>query len=599
MISFGQHVVARGGSAETLWLNEGLSHIAEELAGKEFEARYPPPAGRTDPNQLFPDSAQGFLTPNMRNAQRFLESPGTTSATAITGSASLAERGGAWLFLRWLGDQKGEAIYGRLVQTGRTGIPNLEDKASESFAGLFGDFATAVYADSIPGVARGAIPPRLKFTTRNFRRIFQRFADIDQSGRTPPFPFAPTTIGCRPDRVRLFRVRLHGLLRADDEHERADGVAAVRAHGSAAVRVRRQRADRHLSSPMTRRRVARRIASLAVIALVVFLLTPTGCYLSRAGWEEAKILAGRRQIVRLVDDATTDPATRDQLRLVLAARGFAADSLRLRTGESFTTYSHLDRDTLVLVVSGAYRDRLEAYTWWFPIVGRVPYKGFFDFSAALDLARDLERAGFDSYVRPSAAFSTLGWFNDPLLSTSLRADSISLANTVIHEVTHNTFYKAGQAVFNESFANFVGARGSAWFFRTRGDSGAAAFADADWEDDKRMGAFWASLYRSLDSAYKALPGDSARAARLAARDTVYARGRTRLVQDVGPTLRTLSPERVARIRIDNNAALLARRSISPTWSCSIASGRVRVMIFAGRSSASLRSPRTPTTRTPR
>ena len=310
---------------------------------------------------------------------------------------------------------------------------------------------------------------------------------------------------------------------------------------------------------MTRRRVARRIASLAVIALVVFLLTPTGCYLSRAGWEEAKILAGRRQIVRLVDDATTDPATRARLRLVLAARGFAADSLRLRTGESFTTYSHLERDTLVLVVSGAYRDRLEAYTWWFPIVGRVPYKGFFDFSAALDLARDLERRGFDSYVRPSAAFSTLGWFNDPLLSTTLRLDSISLANTVIHEVTHNTFYKAGQAVFNESFANFVGARGSAWFFRTRGDSGAAAFADADWEDDKRMGAFWASLYRSLDSAYKALPGDSARAARLAARDTVYARGRARLIQDVGPTLRTLSPERVARIRIDNNAALLARR----------------------------------------
>ena len=159
-----------------------------------------------------------------------------------------------------------------------------------------------------------------------------------------------------------------------------------------------------------------------------------------------------------------------------------------------------------------------------------PYKGFFDFDDGAVLARDLERRGYDSYVRPSAAFSTLGWFNDPLLSTTLRLDSINLANTVIHEVTHNTFYKAGQAVFNESFANFVGARGSAWFFRTRGDSAAAAFADADWEDDKRMGAFWASLYRSLDSAYKAHPGDSARAVRLAARDTVYARGRAHLVQ---------------------------------------------------------------------
>ena len=311
--------------------------------------------------------------------------------------------------------------------------------------------------------------------------------------------------------------------------------------------------------PRRRRRIARFIVSLAVAALVVFLLTPTGCYLSRAGWEEAKILAGRRKIVRLVEDPGTDQATRARLQLVLGARGFAADSIRLRTGDSFTTYSHLERDTLVLVVSGAYRDRLEAYTWWFPIVGRVPYKGFFDFSAAQNLARDLERRGFDSYVRPSAAFSTLGWFNDPLLSTTLRLDSISLANTVIHEVTHNTFYKAGEAVFNESFANFVGARGSAWFFRSRGDTVSAAFADADWNDDKRMGAFWASLYRSLDSAYKAHPGDSARATRLAARDTVYARGRMHLVRDVAPQLRTLSPERVARIRIDNYATLLARR----------------------------------------
>ena len=298
---------------------------------------------------------------------------------------------------------------------------------------------------------------------------------------------------------------------------------------------------------------------MALTGLISFLLTPTGCYLSRAGWEEAKILAGRRQIVRLVEDPTTDSATRSRLRLVLAARGFAADSVRLRTGESFTTYSHLERDTLVLVVSGAYRDRLEPYTWWFPIVGRVPYKGFFDFSDALALARDLERRGYDTYVRPSAAFSTLGWFNDPLLSTTLRLDAINLANTVIHEVTHNTFFKADQAVFNESFANFVGARGAAWFFRSRGDSAAAAWADADWDDDKLMGAFWASTYRALDSAYTAHPGDSARLTRLVARDTVYARAKEHLVRDVAPRLKTISPERVARIRIDNNAALLARR----------------------------------------
>ena len=194
MISFGQHVVARGGSFETMWLNEGLSHIAEELAGKTYETKFPAPLGRADPAQLFPDSAQGYITPLMRNAQRFLETPGTTAVTATAGGGSLAERGAAWLFLRWLGDQKGESIYGRLVQTGRTGVGNVEDKTGESFGALFGDFVTAVYTDSLPGVARASIPPRLRFTSRNFRRIFKRFADIDQSGRTPPFPFTPIAV---------------------------------------------------------------------------------------------------------------------------------------------------------------------------------------------------------------------------------------------------------------------------------------------------------------------------------------------------------------------------------------------------------------------
>src|SRR5688500_14695128 len=236
------------------------------------------------------------------------------------------------------------------------------------------------------------------------------------------------------------------------------------------------------------RRVVKRVAAGVTIALVLFLaLTPTGCYLSRAGWEEARILAGRKDIARLVEDADTDEVTRRKLQLVLAARAFARDSIGLDVGESFTTYSRLRRDTLVLVLSAAYRDRLEPHTWWFPIVGRVPYKGFFDFDAARDAARDLQAEGLDTYLRPSAAFSTLCWFNDPLLSTTLRYDSLDLANTVIHEVTHNTFYAPGQAVFNESFATFVGARGAEWFFRSRGDSVRAGLALEDWEDDKTLG----------------------------------------------------------------------------------------------------------------
>jgi predicted aminopeptidase len=302
--------------------------------------------------------------------------------------------------------------------------------------------------------------------------------------------------------------------------------------------------------------VGRALAACVVVILAYLVLSPTGRYLVRAAWAEGRILANRRSIADIVADSGTTAATAAKLRLVLAARTFASDSVGLKTKQSFTTYSPLDRDTLVLVLSGAYRDRLASYTWWFPIVGRVPYKGYFDFPAAKDAARALDARGFDAYLRPSPAFSTLGWFNDPLLSTSLRADTLELANTVIHELTHNTYYAPGSAVFNESFANFVGARGSAWFFRSRGSPAAADQADARWADEKTLSRFWATLYHRVDSAFKAHPTDSL--ARLAVRDSIYTEARRELVDSVGPRLRTYGPRALERVRLDN-AALLAHR----------------------------------------
>jgi predicted aminopeptidase len=303
------------------------------------------------------------------------------------------------------------------------------------------------------------------------------------------------------------------------------------------------------------------LGSLSVILAAgagYLVLTPTGHYLARAAWEEAKILRRRQPIAELVRDSSLALETRDKLRLVLEARTFAEDSVELRTRESFTTFSRLDRDTLILVLSGTRKDELRSRTWWFPIVGRVPYKGFFDFGAARRAERELAAAGYDTFLRPASAFSTLGWFNDPLLPTTLRQDSLDLANTVIHELTHNTFYAAGKAVFNESFANFVGARGAEWFFRTRGESEAAGRVVARWEDEKRLAAFWQRLYERIDTAFKSLPGDENRAARLEIRERIYARARRELVEEVGPRLSTVTPQALQRTRLDN-AALTARR----------------------------------------
>ena len=315
-----------------------------------------------------------------------------------------------------------------------------------------------------------------------------------------------------------------------------------------------------MADAVTRRRVFvwLRRSLLAVVAMAALFLTlvPIGRYLARAAFEEAKILARREPIATLLADSSTDPALRAKLRLVLDARRFAIDSLGLTAQKEFTTFSRLDRDTLVLVLSAAYRDSLAFRTWWFPVVGRVPYKGFFDFAAGRREAKAVDAAGFDAVLRPAAAFSTLGWFNDPLLPTTLALDTLELANTVIHELVHTTYYARGQAVFNESVANFVGSRGAERFFRARGQTRAADAVARRWADERVLGTFWSGLYASIDSAFKAHPGD--RPARLMARDTVFAHARQRLRAELAPRLTTMDSTALARVRL-NTAAVMARR----------------------------------------
>lgn len=307
-----------------------------------------------------------------------------------------------------------------------------------------------------------------------------------------------------------------------------------------------------------RRVVLRILGGLLLLGVLLLVATPLGRYLLRAGWEEAKILAAREDIAALVADPATPDVLRARLQLVLEARAFAVDSLGLPAERSFTQFTQLSRDTLVLVLSGARRDELVPKLWWFPVVGRLPYKGYFRESDAMAAVSALEAEGFDSYLRPASAFSTLGWFNDPLLSTTVRQDSVDLVDTVIHELLHNRYFASGDAGFNESFANFVGARGAERFFASRGDTLRSRWAAARWDDERRLARFWADLYRTVDSLFSANPGDTLRARRVALRDSVYVAARTVLREQVVPSLRTTPPGFAEFVRLDN-ASLLARR----------------------------------------
>ena len=246
----------------------------------------------------------------------------------------------------------------------------------------------------------------------------------------------------------------------------------------------------------------RRVAALA--AWVAIGLSLGGCatgYVVRAAYEESKLLWRREPIATALRSDALDAATRAKLELVLAVRQFADAQLGLRVGGSYSSYAVVDGSQVLHVVSAAPRDRLVPYTWWFPIVGRVPYRGYFDPADAEALAAELRWEGYDTLVRPAIAFSTLGWFDDPLPSTLLQQDEARLAETVIHELTHNTLYVPSAAAFNESFATYVGLRGAEQFFAARGDAARAALCAARTADALTFSAFLAGAIARLDAAY--------------------------------------------------------------------------------------------------
>jgi predicted aminopeptidase len=252
---------------------------------------------------------------------------------------------------------------------------------------------------------------------------------------------------------------------------------------------------------------------LRLAALIAASIVFSGCYagyLARAAYEEGRILWNRKPIDDALarDDLPAD--VRAKLETVLAVRKFAADKLDLNVGGAYRSVAPVDQSAVVHVVMAAPRDSLEPYTWWFPIVGRVPYRGYFDESDALAEAASLQAEDLDTMVRPAVAFSSLGFFNDPVLSNLLKLDRVELAGVIIHELFHRTYYLASDAMFDESAANYVGSAGAVAFFAaTDGESAPTTIAARGiLESDLRFARFLLQEQARLLDIYMAdLPKD--------------------------------------------------------------------------------------------
>src|SRR5690349_2259274 len=319
--------------------------------------------------------------------------------------------------------------------------------------------------------------------------------------------------------------------------------------------VRARRFSRYLGVGSFLRRRYKQLFWLAALSVAIAAILP-GCsplYVLRAAYEEGKILWRREPITDFVASADVQADTQEKLKLVLAVRKYARDVLKFNVGGSYSSYSRVDRPDLTYIVMAAPKTELKPYTWWFLIIGNVPYKGFFSRQDAEAEIDRLKAENYDTMMRTSAAFSTLGWFDDPLLSHLLRYDKVVLAGIIFHELFHNTLYVNGAGAFNESAANFVGNRAAIDFFRDRFGTESKEYLNAvqAWEDEREFGAFIAQMAGSLSELYAK---DIPYADKLRLREEVFARGKAEWARRVAerPTHRF----RAFSQRSLNNAVLM-------------------------------------------
>jgi len=190
-------------------------------------------------------------------------------------------------------------------------------------------------------------------------------------------------------------------------------------------------------------------------------------------------------------------------RLVADIRLFAAEELGLAMSKNYTRYVELDRDYLAAVVSASARDSFYRHEWSYPVVGRMPYKGFFDVADARREREKLEKKGLDVWIRGVDAFSTLGWFTDPLYSYMRKYSPARLADLIIHESLHATVFIKGQVQFNEELAEFIGTQGARLYIISRYGEDSEEYREifSSEEDSQNFVAFIQGLAAELEVLY--------------------------------------------------------------------------------------------------
>jgi predicted aminopeptidase len=204
--------------------------------------------------------------------------------------------------------------------------------------------------------------------------------------------------------------------------------------------------------------------------LTFISLSLTGCgnlfYLSKLGWHQSFITFHSVPVQEVLEQEGVEEETKEKIRFIQEVKRYGEEKLGLAKTKSYSKYFEANGPVLH-IITACEKDRLQLYHWDFPITGKVTYKSFFTKEDVLKEKRFLETKGYDTFIQKVGAYSTLGWLKDPIFSSMLQRDEATLANLILHEMTHATIYFKGQTDFNEQIATFVGNQGAIDFLREK------------------------------------------------------------------------------------------------------------------------------------
>jgi predicted aminopeptidase len=224
------------------------------------------------------------------------------------------------------------------------------------------------------------------------------------------------------------------------------------------------------------------LLTLRLFLFITFVsLTLAGCgnlfYLSKLGWHQSFITFHSVPVQEVLEQEGVEDEAKEKIRFVQEVKRYGEEKLGLTRTKSYSKFFEV-KDSVLHVITASEKDRLQLYHWDFPITGKVTYKSFFTKEGVLKEKKFLEEKGYDTFVQQAGAYSTLGWLRDPIFSSMLQWNEATLANLILHEMTHATIYFKGQTDFNEQMATFIGNQGAIDFLREKYGKGSQEVVEA-------------------------------------------------------------------------------------------------------------------------